>query len=110
MKLLLDQNLSHRIVEQLSRSYPGTVQMSLLEMGESLDKDIWVYAKEHDYAIVTLDADFHEYSVLWGGPPLVIWLRCGNKPKNVILNKLLDHKTLIEDAASDANTWCVEIY
>ena len=110
MKLLLDQNLSYRIIKSLLPVYPESTQVKLLKMEHSTDKEIWQYARHHDYAIVTLDADFHEYSLLWGGPPLIIWLKCGNQPKQVILNKLLDKQIIIEQAAEDADIWCVEIY
>jgi predicted nuclease of predicted toxin-antitoxin system len=110
MKLLLDQNLSHRLINAVGDIYPGTTQVSLLGMGEATDKSIWEYAQQHGFAIVTLDADFQEYSVLWSGPPLVIWLRCGNQPTQVVRDKLLRHRKAIEQAQDDPNTWCIEIY
>ena len=110
MKLLLDQNLSHRIIKSLVDVYPDSTQVSLLKMDTSTDKEIWEYAKKQDYAIVTLDADFHEYSMLSSGPPLVIWLKCGNQPKHVILEKLLQNKDVIKQAHTDSEIWCVEIY
>lgn len=110
VKLLLDQNLSHRMVKALESAYPESSQVSLLGMDTSTDKIIWDYAQEHGYAIVTLDADFHEYSLLWKGPPLIIWLKCGNQPKQVILDKLLKNQNIIEQAALDTDIWCVEIY
>lgn len=110
MKLLLDQNLSHRLIQNLSKVYPGSSQVSLLEMGESVDWEIWQYAREEGFAVVTQDADFHEYSLLHGGPPLVIWLKCGNQPKRVILDKLLQNRETIENAALDSDVWCIELY
>ena len=110
MKLLLDQNLSHRIVKLLNDTYPNSTQVSVLDMAASTDKEIWDYAQKHDYAIVTLDADFHEYSMLHSGPPLVIWLKCGNQPKRVILEKLLTNEAVIKQAHNDVNIWCVELY
>jgi len=59
---------------------------------------------------VSHDADFEAFSVLAGGPPLVIWLRCGNQPKDVILEKLLSQRDLIEQANNDPSVWCVELY
>lgn len=53
MKLLLDQNLSHRIVKALSSIYPDTTQVSFIGMSQSSDLEIWEYAKANEYAIVT---------------------------------------------------------
>ena len=110
MKLLLDQNISRRILPGLSACYPDSQQVALLGMAAAEDKAIWDYARREGYAIVTHDADFHEYSMLEAGPPLVIWLRCGNQPKSVILEKLLAHQRSIESAVEGEGIWCVEIY
>ncbi|VAW60526.1 hypothetical protein MNBD_GAMMA08-1249 [hydrothermal vent metagenome] len=110
MKLLLDENLSRRIVPALQDIYPDSSQVALLNLHETNDLDIWKYAKKEEYTIVTQDADFHEYSLLADGPPLVIWLRCGNQPKNVILEKLLSFQSVILEANQDENIWCIEIY
>ena len=79
MKLLLfDQNISPRLVERLIDLYPGSVHVSTLEMGKALDIEIWQYAYDHDYMIVTKDADFSEFGLVKGFPPKIIWIRRGN--------------------------------
>ena len=110
MRLLLDQNVSHRLVKALASEFPESAQVSFLQLDKASDVQIWEYAREHDFAIVTLDADFHEYSMLNGGPPLIVWLKCGNQPRNVILDKLLSNSKAIQKAQQDADTWCIEVY
>ena len=110
MKLLLDENLSRRIIPALQSSYPESTQIALLNLNSASDRDIWEYAKKENYAIVTQDADFHELSLLTEAPPLVIWLRCGNQPRNILLDKLLTYKDQIEEARQDKDIWCLEIY
>ena len=110
MKLLLDQNLSHRVVKTLLVKYPGTTQVSFIGLEAASDKAIWDCAQSEGYAIATLDADFHEYSLLWGGPPLIIWLKCGNQPKATITSKLIDNYDAIVQADNDEAIWCIEVY
>ena len=110
MKLLLDQNLSRKIIADLTQVYPESSQVGVLGMAQSTDRDIWDYAHANDFSIATLDADFHDYSTLFGGPPLIIWLRCGNQPSRVILEKLLVSQAQIEQACRDTDIWCIEIY
>ncbi len=110
MKLLLDENLSRRMIPALQTSYPKSSQVTLLGLNEASDREIWEYAKKESYAIVTQDADFHEQSLLMEGSPLVIWLRCGNQPKNIFLEKLLAYQDQIENALQDKDIWCIEIY
>jgi len=87
MKLLLDQNVSKRLIPGLAEYFPDSDQVALLDLGESLDADIIVYAKDNGFAIVTHDSDFQDYISLHGGPPLVVWLRCGNQPNKEILDR-----------------------
>jgi len=92
MKLLLDQNLSRRILFQLGDSFPGSKHVVHLGMDRDDDITIWDYAKEHGYVIVTKDKDFLQRSVLMGHPPKVIHLRLGNCKVKDIAKLLLDNR------------------
>ena len=69
MKLLLDENLSRRLVPFLQHDYPGSNQVVLLGMASASDKEVWQKARDEGYVIVTRDADFQELSLVWGQPP-----------------------------------------
>lgn len=56
MKLLLDENLSRRLVPFLQAAYPGSTQVALEGLERASDLGIWQYAKAHDFVIVTKDA------------------------------------------------------
>ncbi len=58
MKLLLDENLSRRIVSLIASHYPGSSQVTLLGLERASDTAIWAYARQHDFIIVTKDSDF----------------------------------------------------
>ncbi|HUP50806.1 MAG TPA: DUF5615 family PIN-like protein [Thermoanaerobaculia bacterium] len=78
MKLLLDQNISRKLVARLVDIYPGTAHVAQIGLERATDSDIWYYARTHDFVIVTKDSDIVELSVLRGRPPKVVWLRLGN--------------------------------
>ncbi len=78
MRLLFDQNLSPRLVDQVADLFPDSSHVSLVGLERASDHDVWEYALAHGYTIVTKDADFSEFGVLRGFPPRVIWLRIGN--------------------------------
>jgi predicted nuclease of predicted toxin-antitoxin system len=63
MKLLLDENLSRRLVPFLQHDYPGTSQVVLLGLESASDRVVWQKAKDDGYVIVTRDADFQELIV-----------------------------------------------
>lgn len=110
MKLLLDENLSRRLVPFLINDYPGTEQVALLGMERATNREIWEYARDHGYVIVTRDSDYYELSTLYGQPPKVIWLRAGNQAKAATLAALLNHRAAIEEALQADGKACIEIY
>lgn len=78
MKLLLDQNLSWRLVSALEDLFPGSKHVRDIGMGSSSDDDVWDYAKKSGFMILSKDSDFQQRSLLYGAPPKCIWLRIGN--------------------------------
>jgi len=58
MKLLLDENISHRLVPIFVAAFPGTQHVRDLGLKRSPDTYIWKYAIEHDFVIVSKDARF----------------------------------------------------
>jgi len=110
MKLLLDENLSRRVVPFIQQDYPDSSQISLLNMEHSTDKEIWDYAKSQGYTIVTKDADFLDMSLLYGQPPKIIWLKIGNQSKAVMINALMENRIEIERVLMTEDKACVEIY
>ncbi len=109
MKLLLDENLSRRIVPFLQTAFPGSSQVALLNLEGASDTEIWQYAKDNGFVIVSRDSDFQERSLVTGHPPQVVWLKIPNRSKTIVLNILLDHHTEIEQALIEQNRACVEI-
>ena len=49
-----------------------------LGLDRAEDGEVWRYARDNSFVIVTKDADFGEMSTLHGFPPQVVWLRVGN--------------------------------
>ncbi|EKD23188.1 MAG: hypothetical protein ACD_83C00012G0004, partial [uncultured bacterium] len=78
MKLLLDQNISRKLTPDLQRLFPGSSHVFILNLHQASDLEIWNYARDNDFIIVTQDSDFFEKSLIFGFPPKVIWLRSAN--------------------------------
>lgn len=88
MKLLFDQNISFRILSKISSVFPEASQVRLLKLENETDINIWQYAREKDFAIVTFDMDFYNLALLKGSPPKIIWLRIGNTTTDKIAELL----------------------
>jgi predicted nuclease of predicted toxin-antitoxin system len=88
MKLLLDENLSDRIPGQISTAFPGSSHVKTLGLVHEPDEVIWRFARDHGFAILTKDWDFHPMSLLRGFPPKVVFLRVGNCSTEAIIGLL----------------------
>jgi predicted nuclease of predicted toxin-antitoxin system len=110
MKLLFDQNLSFKLCRQLAEVFPESNQIRLIGMEEAEDRAVWEYAKAHGFVLVSHDADFADLATLFGPPPKVIWLRCGNQPTHAIERRLRDHAQAIAVFVEDEAAARWEIY
>lgn len=109
MRLLFDQNISHRILRLLPESYHDSSSVKKENLIDSSDKKIWEYAKSFGFTIVTQDSDFNDLTALNGFPPKVIWIRSGNLRTEQIAEILTLYSKEISEFIADDNHGCFEI-
>ena len=78
MKLLFDENLSHRLVGILADEFPSCAHVRNIGLRAAEDGQIWDHARKQGLVIVSKDTDFRERSYVEGFPPKIIWLDVGN--------------------------------
>ncbi len=97
MKLLLDANLSWRMVVILKQYFEDCLHADNIDLAiPAKDIEIWNYAVNNNLIIVTNDEDFVDFVHLKGFPPKVIVLRTGNRSRLFISNLLIQRKQDIE--------------
>jgi len=112
MKLLVDQNISFRIIKKIIDQFPDCKHVSNCGLKDSEDSDIWDYAKTNNYSIVTFDSDFYDISLINGHPPKIIWIRTGNLTTDEIAKLLIFSKAVIDKFLYDEDykeLSCIEI-
>ena len=92
MKLLLDENLSPKLLRVLSDAFPGSAHVDPLGLRGATDVALWNLARDSGFAIVSKDNDFRQRAFLYGTPPKVIWLSVGNAGTEVIAGLLLGNQ------------------
>lgn len=97
MKLLLDQNISFRVVKKISSHFLEASQVRLLGLENCSDRKIWEFAKGNGYVVVTFDADFYDLAKLYGPPPKIVWLRTGNTTSDYIARLLVIRADVIRE-------------
>ena len=110
MRLLFDQNLSHRLVPALEDIFPDSSHVRLLGMAEADDLSIWNFAKTNNLVIVTQDSDYSDWNKLRGAPPKIVWLRCGNASVDQIQQKLRSAADRILRMVSNTGVEVVEVW
>ncbi len=87
----LDEQLSSRLPQLLSASYPDSLHIDSLGLTGAADSAVWQAAVAHGCLLVSKDEDFHRLSVLYGAPPKVVWLHLGNCTTQQVVELLREH-------------------
>ena len=78
MRLLFDENISRRLVNELADLFPGSTHVTAVGLEQTADRHVWQFAGDHGFVIVSKDSDFNDLAFMHGPPPKVVWLRLGN--------------------------------
>jgi predicted nuclease of predicted toxin-antitoxin system len=110
MKLLFDQNISFRIIRLLPEDFADCRQVRSVGLNDCNDVEIWRYAKQNGFTIVTFDTDFFDISILRGFPPKIIRLRTGNLTTSDIAERILLNSSNIASFIDNSDQSCPEIF
>ena len=101
MKLLFDQNLSHRLIALLAPEFPDAEHVRNVGLATATDEAIWRFAAQQGRIIVSKDRDFLHRALLFGCPPKAVWLRVGNGPTRAVERLLRTRQADIQAFAAD---------
>ncbi|GHV86074.1 hypothetical protein AGMMS50230_16820 [Spirochaetia bacterium] len=98
MKILLDANISWKLTNILRPVFGDCAHVDLIGLAvPAEDVDIWDYALQNGYTIITKDNDFLDLLELRGFPPKIILLKTGNNSSKALVELLINSKQMIED-------------
>jgi predicted nuclease of predicted toxin-antitoxin system len=89
--------------------YPDSLHVRDVGLASANDIQVWEYAKQHNFAIVSKDSDFHQRSFLFGAPPKVIWIQRGNCSTKDIESILRKHRKNLENFDQDEQSAFLEL-
>lgn len=78
MKFLVDNQLPKALVQLLIQAGHQAVHVLDIELARSHDHAIWKYAAEHDYVLISKDADFADLALIDPNRVPLIWVRIRN--------------------------------
>ena len=86
--MLLDENLSPRLIPLLSALFPGLLHVRDVGLKAADDLVIWHWARDNRHTVVTTDGDFVALSQRLGWPPRIVHLERCDFPFRIIENLL----------------------
>ena len=112
MKLLLDANISWRLVSILKENFGECVHVDDIPELEFPAKDtkIWQYAKDNGYTVITRDNDFAQLIALKGFPPKIVLLRTGNCNRKFTTDLLIRSKPVIQELSKSKEYGLLEFF
>ncbi len=111
MKILVDQNISFRLIPRIQASFPETVHVKDLGLINFKDFRIFQYARQNQFvAVLTLDEDFYNIQLEHGAPPKVVWIRTGNCSTAMLASVILQNAELIQNFLHDEQLDCLELF
>lgn len=112
IKLLLDANLSWRLIKLLSDSeFREVIHVHSLPLSKpAKDIDIWNWAKSNEFCIVTNDEDFLNLVLQKGFPPKIILLRTGNQNTKTLSEVLISQKQALLELVESDKIGVLEIF
>ena len=81
-----------RIADAMQEYFPGSIHVYNLNIAHLSDNEIWEYARNNDFTIVTKDKDFYHLSLAKGYPPKIIWVVSGNCRNEEMIKILVNSK------------------
>ena len=101
MRLLLDENLSARLLARIANHFPDSSHVSHLDLQGASDVAVWQAARDGGFTLLSKDDDFRSLALVRGAPPKVVILRMGNASTDQIADRLIDAHPVIEAFALD---------
>jgi predicted nuclease of predicted toxin-antitoxin system len=101
VRLLLDENLSHKLVRRLADLFPDSVHVQDVGLKSADDPVVWEFAKDRQLMIVSKDSDLHQRSFVFGQPPKIVWVRLGNCSTSDVERLLRRNFAVIRDFFED---------
>lgn len=78
MRFLVDNQLPVALAHFLTRA--GSESLHVIDVGlaQASDSEIWSYAAEGEFVLVSKDDDFFHRATQPGAPVQLVWIRLGN--------------------------------
>ena len=108
-RLLFDQNLSPRLVDQVVVRFPQSLHVLDVGLSRATDVEVLEFAHGHDLVVVTKDKDFADLVTSRGTGPRILWVMLGNVTTDELSEAILDDADSIHQLLDDPDVQIVQL-
>lgn len=111
MKIVIDQNISFRIIPHITHLFSEVAHVRSLGWTDFPNILIFRNAKQQEFdTILTLDEDFENIILENSPPPKILWLRVRNCSTIHLAEIIINKIEIINEFLNDKELDCLEIY
>ncbi len=88
MKFFVDNQLPLQLARFLEAEGHHSVHAAEVGMDEARDSDVWSWACQHDYVVISKDEDFLFLAKRPGDEGKLVWIRLGNCRKAPLIDAM----------------------
>lgn len=111
MKILIDQNISQRILPLLAPLFENLHHVRGIGLTDADDYQIFMFARRNGYnAVVTLDEDFVRLIRQFSEPPKIIWIRTGNIATDILSTVIKEKAETIKEFIKSTDFDIYEVF
>jgi predicted nuclease of predicted toxin-antitoxin system len=108
-RLLFDQNLSPRLVNQVADRFQGSLHVLDVGLSVAPNAEVLEFAHGQDLVVVTKDKDFADLVTSRGNGPRILWVMLGNVTTDEISKAILDDADSIHRLLDDPDVQIVQL-
>ncbi|HRJ54119.1 MAG TPA: DUF5615 family PIN-like protein [Candidatus Thiothrix moscowensis] len=108
MRFIVDAQLPPALARFLASLGEDAIHVLDAGLLEAVDSEIWSFALENDWVIITKDDDFQFRASVSKHYPKIVWVRVGNCSKQKLLEIFKKHWTAIKREL-EAGAFLVEV-
>ncbi len=109
MKLLIDQNISRRIIESINDIFSDSMHVNSMDSTTKTDIDLWDFAIKNEFCLVTTDSDYFNHCIISEESPKIIYVQGEVITSNKMEWTLRVNQEAIEQFITEDSANCLTI-
>lgn len=109
MKLLIDQNISIRVVDSISDIFPDSQHVLSVSLNDASDLEIWEYASKNDFTLISTEEQSFDRNIVSKDGPKIIYVKGELMNTTKLEWTLRVNEDMVNEFISEESTTCLQL-